>query len=120
MPIAMIEKGLVEAAFDVEAENNKYPRFAKSEADRAEVEEGANFFKVRIWSEEGGEGREKEMILPLEEGLRFDFQFGRRVLGKLLGCEERAHWKDVVQEKEEEEVDAEKFRTAFEGYDPSE
>ncbi|KAK4613816.1 hypothetical protein CLAFUW4_09246 [Fulvia fulva] len=112
VPVDMIKRSLVEAAFDVEAEHLSYPKFAKTEAEIKEAEEG-DYFKVMIWSE----SIQKEVVLPLEKGLRFDLQFGRRVLGKLLGLENRAHWRDCIQTSEEEEQDANAFKEVFKEYD---
>lgn len=114
VPAAMCNDGRIEAAFDVEAENFHYPKFAKTPAEKAQVREG-NFFRAIIWSESGGE---KEILLPLDDGsFRFDLQFGRRVLAKLLGLENRAHWRDVVQSVEEEAADAQFYIKAFKEYD---
>ncbi|KAK5709868.1 hypothetical protein LTR17_019372 [Elasticomyces elasticus] len=115
VPVDMIQKGLVEAGFDVEAENSNYPKFAKAFKEMEEIEEG-NFFKVMIWSE----GMRKEMVMPLDGDFRFDLQFGRRVMGKLLGLAHRTHWKDCGQTTEEETVDAKAFRDALEKFEPSE
>ncbi|EMC95870.1 hypothetical protein BAUCODRAFT_109532 [Baudoinia panamericana UAMH 10762] len=113
MPADMIQRGLVEAGFDVEAENLSYPKFAKSFKEMEKVEEGNDFFKVMIWSET----LRKEMVMPLDKSFRFDLQFGRRVLGKLLGLEQRTHWRKCEQTKVEEEADAETFKTAFKAFD---
>ncbi|KAK4539321.1 hypothetical protein LTR36_000783 [Oleoguttula mirabilis] len=112
VPVDLIQRGLVEAAFDVEAENSTYPKFVKSYKDMEEAEEG-DFLKVMIWSE----SLRKEMVLPLDKSFRFDLQFGRRVLGKLLGLEKRAHWKDCAQSQAEEEADAAAFKEAFKAFD---
>jgi hypothetical protein len=114
MPVSMIKRGLIEAAFDVEAENLSYPKFAKTEEEKAAAEKG-QYFKAMIWSE----SKQKEIVLPLNETFRFDLQFGRRVLGKLLELENRSHWRDVVQTQEEEKADAAAFTEAFKDYDPS-
>lgn len=103
VPAELITKGLVEAGFTVEAENSSYPtKFATSASDIAEAERG-DYFKVMIWSE----AMQKERVLPLDASFRFDLQFGRRVLGKLLGLQERTHWKDCGQSKAEEEKECE-------------
>ncbi|PPJ50550.1 hypothetical protein CBER1_05512 [Cercospora berteroae] len=112
VPVAMVKDGRIEAAFDVEAENQHYPRFAKTDAEKAAAQEG-HYFKAMIWSE----GSEKEIVLPLDETFRFDLQFGRRVLGKLMGLEERSHWRDVAQSQAEEDADASAFKEAFKQYD---
>ena len=113
VPADLIAKGLVDAGFAVEAENSSYPtKFATSASDIAAAEEG-DYFKVMIWSEEV----QKEMVLPLDASFRFDLQFGRRVLGKLLGLQERTHWKDCGQSKPEEEKECEAFKELFGPFD---
>jgi hypothetical protein len=113
VPADLIVKDLVDAAFAVEAENSSYPtKFVTSAADIADVEKG-DYFKVMIWSEDVS----KEMVLPLDATFRFDLQFGRRVLGKLLGLQERTHWKDCGQSKAEEEKECEAFKELFEPFD---
>ena len=118
----MVKKGLVEAGFKVEAENEKYPTFKTKEIGDGTGEQG-DFFRVWIWrpsggadatldgeGEEEGKGEEKELVLPLSEGFRFDLQFGRRVMAKLLGLEGRMNWRDCGQSDEEEKRDAEAFK----------
>ena len=113
VPVDLINRGLIEAGFKAEAENCHYPTtFATSASDIAEAEEG-DYFKVMIWSE----GLRKEIVLPLNQEFRFDLQFGRRVLGKLLKLEQRTHWKDCQQTRPEEEADAEKLKEGFGPFD---
>ncbi|SMY25553.1 unnamed protein product [Zymoseptoria tritici ST99CH_1A5] len=112
IPADMVKRNLIEAAFDVEAENLKYPKFAKTEAEAKEALEG-DYFKAMIWTETS----EKEIVLPLDQSFRFDLQFGRRVLGKLLQLESRTHWKDCAQTEAEEAADADLFKEMFKQYD---
>lgn len=114
VPSDMIKRGLLEAAFDVEAENLGYPKFAKKTTEIDEAEQG-DFFKAMIWSEE----LRKDIVLSIDaaQGFRFDLQFGRRVVAKLLGLESRTQWRDCSQSQNEEEADAAKFREAFAKYD---
>ncbi|KAK0905588.1 hypothetical protein LTR91_018128 [Friedmanniomyces endolithicus] len=112
VPVDMVRQGLVEAGFDQEAANLNYPKFVKGFKETEEIEEG-NFFKVTIWSE----ALRKEMVMPLDGDFRFDLQFGRRVLGKLLGLEQRTHWKDCGQTVAEETADAEVFKGVFKKFD---
>lgn len=112
VPVELVQKGLVEGAFKIEAENLDYPAFVTSASQIASVEEGS-YFKVMIWSE----ALRTEMVMPLDKSFRFDLQFGRRVLGKLLGLESRTNWKDCGQTKAEESEDAERFKKMFEGFD---
>ncbi|KAL8727765.1 MAG: hypothetical protein Q9166_005820 [cf. Caloplaca sp. 2 TL-2023] len=144
LPISadLVKKGLVEAAFKVEAENEKYPvTFRNKDVGDGTVEK-SDFFRVWIWmpSEEdavdgqddsgglkadveGGDdgeekrGKQKCLVLPLNEEFRFDLQFGRRVMAKLLGSEGRRDWRDCGQTETEELGDAEKFKEAFKKFD---
>lgn len=138
LPVAtdLIKKGLVEAAFKVEAENEKYPTFKVKEIGDGTGEK-ADYFRVWIWRPvEGVEAKVKEandhdksddaeeeagtetsLILPLSAGYRFDLQFGRRVMAKLLGLESRMQWRDCMQDDAEEKKDADRFKTAFKRFD---
>jgi hypothetical protein len=107
-----IVRGLVEAGFEVEAENLDYPKFVKSASERARAMEG-DYFHVMIWTED----MQREIVLPLDQSFRFDLQFGRRVMGKLLGLEERTNWRDCAQTKAEEDADANAFKAAFKQFD---
>lgn len=135
VPVSLINEGLVEAAFKVEAENLKYPRFTTTDLDPSS--EPGDFFRVSIWNsdsnaqEEGGDskdtdadgaassvsGKEKSLMLELNPDFRFDIQFGRRVMAKLLELDQRMNWKDATQSQAEEEADAEAFKEAFKKYD---
>lgn len=137
VPADLIQKGLVEAAFKVQAENEKYPTFKAKDIGDGTAEKG-DYFRVWIWCPGKGEadgadaangdhsseddmsetrGKEKSLILPLPKEMRFDLQFGRRVMAKLLGLEVRAHWKDCPQTEPEEQKDAETFKAAFKKFD---
>ena len=134
-PADLIRKGLVEAAFKVEAENERYPKFKTKEIGDGTTE-GGDFFRVWIWrpkvegaqgedsdeeEEEAGangtEGTEKSMVLPLTAEFRFDLQFGRKVMAKLLGLEGRTNWRDCLQSDADEKKDAEGFKAAFKPLD---
>jgi hypothetical protein len=114
LPVAtdLVVRGLVEAGFEVEAENLDYPKFVKSTSENAKVMEG-DYFRVKIWTED----LQREMVLPLDQSFRFDLQFGRRVMGKLLGLEKRTNWRDCAQTKAEEDADAAAFKEAFKEFD---
>lgn len=123
-----IQRGLVEAAFKVEAENLKYPKFEKPSAEDPSAEPG-DFFRLWIWStseEQSSEQNEESstpkttekcFVLPLNPDFHFDLQFGRRVVAKLMGLERRIHWKDATQSQEDEEADATAFKEAFKEFD---
>jgi hypothetical protein len=115
----LIRRGLVEAAFKVEAENQKYPKFENRDVGDG-FEETNDFFRIVIWSSPEGddkEGKEKSFVLPLDASFRFDVQFGRRVLAKLLGLEQRIDWHDCGQTHEQEEADVGAFKSAFKHFD---
>ncbi|KAL4945654.1 hypothetical protein BDV06DRAFT_16357 [Aspergillus oleicola] len=137
VPVDLVQRGLVDAAFKVEAENLKYPNFENpaskssalpelgSDSPDPSAEPG-DFFRLWIWSPESesssssdkpGAGKEKTLLLTLPSDIRFDLQFGRRVMAKLTQLEKRINWKDDVQSQEEEEVDAEAFKEAFKEFD---
>ena len=167
----LVEKGLVEAAFRVEAENEQYPSFHTRDIGEGEGE--GEYFRVWIWSPGSGVSHNKPrsvsnsesesgsdsdsdsdsearttdrttvttnrgvtipkfpsplasvsgsetnltLTLPLPPDLRFDIQFGRRVMGKLLGLEDRLDWRACMQDEEEEKRDVEAFKKAFEKWD---
>ncbi|KAI0456477.1 CwfJ C-terminus 2-domain-containing protein-like protein [Xylaria acuta] len=119
MPVSfhLIRKGLVEAGFKVEAENLKYPAFEESNLGPA-TNEPNGFFRVWIWSDDGETGiQSKELVMRLDDSFRFDLQFGRRVMAKLLGLEARLSWRDVAQSTAEEVEDVDKFKAAFKPWD---
>ncbi|KAL8845602.1 MAG: hypothetical protein Q9176_000238 [Flavoplaca citrina] len=142
VPVDLVKKGLVEAAFKVEAENEKYPvTFRTKDIGDGTVVKG-DFFRVWIWMPadedkvdgqdnggglvadvDGGEdgeekrGKQKCLVLPLSAGFKFDIQFGRKVMAKLLGLDGRRDWRDCEQTDKEELEDAEKFKEAFKKFD---
>ncbi|KAE8441307.1 hypothetical protein EG329_005537 [Mollisiaceae sp. DMI_Dod_QoI] len=118
VPVETIEKGLVEAAFKVEAENLSYPAFQTR--DPGIGQDDGDFFRLWVWtppSEDGGEGTTKCLTMSFDESLRFSLQFGRIVLAKLLGLEKRIQWRDNAQSEEEEKKDIEAFKAAFREFD---
>lgn len=112
VPMHLVEGGLVEAGFEVEAENLTYPKFVK-DPEQIEAAMEGDYFRAMIWCK----GSQKDIVLPLDQTFRFDLQFGRRVLGKLLGLESRTNWRDCSQSKAEEERDATAFKEAFAPFD---
>lgn len=115
--IDLLKKGLVEAGLKVEAENRNYPPFEEIELGSG-IDEPGDFFRVWLWSDDGDTGiRSKELVMRLDEGFRFDLQFGRKVMAKLLGLEGRVDWKNVVQPILEETEDVNKFNEVFKPWD---
>jgi hypothetical protein len=114
----LTRKGLVEAAFRVEAENLSYPPFEARDPGVG-LDDG-DFFRIWIWTppaEEAGQGSTKCLTMPFDDSIRFSLQFGRVVLAKLLNLEKRIQWRDCTQTEEEEKQDIEAFKTAFREFD---
>ncbi len=123
VPAEMVTGGLVEAGFRVEAEDLKLGKLVVKEFGTADEVEG-DYFRVWVWAEEDGEkegdgGRVvgKCLLLRFDEGVRFDLQYPRKVMAKLLGLEKRMVWQDVAQTEEEEKTDVAAFREAFKEWD---
>lgn len=126
VPIHFIREGLIDAAFMVEAENLKYPTFSKIPVSESKgPNEAGDFFRLWIWApgqKSEGEGESTEVLehilmLELTPDFRFDLNYGRRVMAKLLELDKRMNWRDATQTMTEEEVDAEAFKEAFKKYD---
>lgn len=158
LPVAttLIKRGLVEAAFKVEAENEHYGTFSTKDIGDGSTETTttSDHFRVWIWwPKEGAKtdpvlanptngsspidtidtvgadaetsandtaetrGKEKSLVLPLGSAIRFDVQFGRRVMAKLLQVESRMDWRACAQSEEEERKEAEVFKGAFRRWD---
>ncbi|EHA53148.1 cwfJ domain-containing protein [Pyricularia oryzae 70-15] len=122
MPIStdMIKKGLVEAAFQVEAENTKLPKLEERDFGLGDEIEG-DYFRVWIHAENddenGGSIISKCLLMRFDQSVRFDLQFGRKVMAKLLGLDKRFQWRDCVQTEQEEKQDADAIREAFKPWD---
>jgi hypothetical protein len=85
IPVDLIRKGLVEAAFRVEAENLKYPSFQARDPGIGQNE--GDFFRVWIWTppnEDEAEGSTKCLTMSFDNELRFSLQYGRTVLAKVF------------------------------------
>jgi hypothetical protein len=120
MPIAadLIHRGIVEAAFKVEAENQALPAFVSKDISLEQQGSYGDFFRVWIWADNGEDRiKGKSIVMPLESDMRFDLQFGRRVMAKLMGLEDRVIWQDCAQTEDEEVKDVEAFKDAFRDFD---
>ena len=117
IPSELITKGLAEAAFKVEAENQSLPAFTAQELPLTSQAGYGDFFRVWLWADGEDKIKGKTLVMPLESDQRFDLQFGRRVLAKLMGMEDRTVWQDCAQTQEEETQDVEAFREAFKPWD---
>lgn len=126
MPAEMVRKGLVEAGFQVLAKDTNIGKFVTKEFETANEVPG-DYLRVWIWAEEEGDAKKgdaegghvisKSLLLQIDENVRFDLQFPRKVMAKLLGEEARTIWQDVGQSVEEESKDVAAFREAFKEWD---
>ncbi|KAK9374760.1 CwfJ C-terminus 1-domain-containing protein-like protein, partial [Lipomyces chichibuensis] len=97
--------------FENAAKTNGYTIIERDEED--ENEDSGNeedFFKVYL-------GEKKILYISLPPEVRFDLQFGRKVLATVLNLPERLDWKSCVQNEKDEIQDAEQFKTLFKVYD---
>ena len=118
LPADMIRDGLAEAAFRVEAENQRLPAFVSKDLPLAAQPQYGDFFRVWLWADDGEDKiKGKSLVMPLDPEVRFDIQFGRRVVAKLLGLEDRLVWQECEQTEQEEINDVEAFRAAFKPWD---
>ncbi|PQE29264.1 putative meiotically up-regulated protein [Rutstroemia sp. NJR-2017a BBW] len=118
VPTEHIQKGLVEAAFRVEAENLQYPAFEVR--DPGIGQNDGDFFRVWIWTPPTNDipdGSTMCLTMPFDWKVHFSLQFGRTVLAKLLGLEKRIQWRDCAQTEDEEKKDIEAFKDAFKEFD---
>ncbi|KAK3941106.1 CwfJ C-terminus 1-domain-containing protein-like protein [Diplogelasinospora grovesii] len=117
VPAEMVKKGLVEAGFRVLAEDMQLGKFKAEDFETPDVSQG-DYLRVWIWAEDdaesgGSSGLGKTLVLRFDENVRFDLQFPRKVMAKLLGLEDRTTWQDVQQSEEEETADVAAFRKAY-------
>ncbi|KAK4200204.1 CwfJ C-terminus 2-domain-containing protein-like protein [Triangularia verruculosa] len=117
VPIELVSKGLVEAGFRVLAEDMKLGKFIAKDFQTADEVEG-DYFRVWIWGEEDDEKESgkvigKSLLMQFGDEIRFDLQYPRKVMAKLLKLEKRTFWQDVVQTEEEETAEVSAFREAF-------
>ena len=161
VPADLVRKGLVDAAFKVEAANQKYQAFRETNSTAGLLDAPDDSFRVTIWAprqhvshaagkqpvngssaisekngsgddvqmeengdggnDEGGagnvEGEEMHFYMPVNEAYHFDLQFGRSVMVKLLGLEDRKHWQDCTQSTEDELRNVKAFKELFDPYD---
>ncbi|KAK9451411.1 CwfJ C-terminus 1-domain-containing protein-like protein [Limtongia smithiae] len=98
----------VKPEFEYASEKNGYKLEVRA-ADDNELEQ-SDFFKVYL--HDGS-----RLYVPLLPDVRFDLQFGRKVLAAVLGFPERSDWRTCVQEEKDEIRDAEQFKTIFKEFD---
>ena len=116
VPADMVIKGTVESGFRVLAKDFKLGDFAVKDFGTADEVEG-DYLRVWIWGEEEDRIVGKSLLLRFDEGVRFDLQFPRKVMAKLLGLEERTIWQDIGQSEAEETADVAAFRKGYKDWD---
>lgn len=124
IPADLVKKGLVEAAFRVEAENLGLPGLVAKDFGISDEVPG-DYIRVWIWAEDAGEGGDNEggaiisktLLMRFDENVRFDLQYPRKVAAKLMGLEGRMNWRDFQQSVEDETDDAARFRELFKPWD---
>lgn len=123
VPAGLIAKGLVEAAFKVEAETLGLPGLVVKDFGLSDEVSG-DYVRIWIWYEVdgGGEGDggkivSKCLLMRFDENVRFDLQYPRKVMAKLLGLEKRTVWQDCTQTTDEETQETSTFRETFQPWD---
>ncbi|CAN6664386.1 CWF19-like protein Drn1p [Trichomonascus vanleenenianus] len=101
-----ISATLIEKEFKAEAQKASWVVY-KRELSPDESE----YFKISV------PGEEKPLVIDLTTVNRFDFQFGRKVLARLLNAEKRVSWRECAQAPEEELIESNAFKRAFKDYD---
>ncbi|KAK8865643.1 hypothetical protein IAR55_000788 [Kwoniella newhampshirensis] len=104
VPISKELAEKVEESFRRAGEKQNIDWEAEPERALARVGPTGNYFKV-----ECPDG--KKMVHLLKGN--FDLQFGRMVIGSLLGLHHRIDWKECAQSEAEDKEDAVKFKKAF-------
>lgn len=135
-PAEQVKKGLIDAAFKVSREQQKYPAFGTCDPD-SQLPIKSDYFRVWTWASDpieiadqtnGNDGTENEVgvtksiYFPLPAEQRFNIWFGREVMAGLLQLEDRLNWRDALLRKDgseqvAEEEDAQGLRDDFEEFD---
>ncbi|OCF31893.1 nuclear protein [Kwoniella heveanensis BCC8398] len=104
VPIPKELAGKVEESFKIAGEKQGIDWEAEPERALARVGPTGNYFKV--------ECPDGTKMIHLLKG-NFDLQFGRTVIGSLLGYHHRIDWKECTQSEAEDKEDAIRFKKAF-------
>ncbi|KAH8891860.1 hypothetical protein GQ53DRAFT_719602 [Thozetella sp. PMI_491] len=120
VPAALVKAGTVEAGFRVLAQDLGLGTMRAKEFGAADEIE-SDYFRVWIWAEdpddEAGQVLRKSLVLQFDDSIRFDLQYPRKVMAKLMDLEKRTVWQDVAQTVEEETENVAAFREAFKEWD---
>ncbi|KAK0631662.1 CwfJ C-terminus 1-domain-containing protein-like protein [Immersiella caudata] len=116
VPADMVIKGLVESGFRVLAKDFQLGDFVVKDFGTADEVEG-DYLRVWIWAEEEDRIVGKSLLLRFDENVRFDLQFPRKVMAKLLNLEDRVIWQNIGQTEEEETADTQAFRAGYKEWD---
>ncbi|KAJ2905374.1 hypothetical protein MKZ38_005673 [Zalerion maritima] len=127
VPAEKVLKGLVEAAFQIEANNQKMGKtFVEPKPELADqmipFDTQRPFFRIWLRAEEDGEGEDggkifsKTLVMDLTD-VRFHFKYPRRVVAMLMEMEDRDEWQKCTQTEEEETEHAQQFGLAWKAWD---
>ncbi|KAK3393473.1 CwfJ C-terminus 2-domain-containing protein-like protein [Podospora didyma] len=118
IPAEKAAGGVVEAAFQVAAADDGLGQFRAAKFCTADEMRGTDYLRVWVWYEgEDGKTVETSLVLEFDDRVRFNLQFPRVVMAKLLELEQRVSWKAVTQTQEEETADVEAFKQGFKEWD---
>ncbi|EGS16962.1 uncharacterized protein CTHT_0072860 [Thermochaetoides thermophila DSM 1495] len=116
IPTELIAKGVVEGAFRVMANDLKLGNFVSQEFGTADDMPG-DYLRIWTWAKVGDRDGEKILgnclVLRFDSQVRFDLQYPRKVIARLLDEEDRVTWQNVVQTPEEEAADVAASQEAF-------
>ncbi|WWC60538.1 uncharacterized protein I303_103112 [Kwoniella dejecticola CBS 10117] len=104
VPVPKVLAGDVESSFRKAGEAQGIDWEIEPERSLAKIGPTGNYFKVEL--------PDGKKLVHLLKG-NFDLQFGRMVLGSLLGYHHRIDWKECSQSEAEDKDDAQKFKKAF-------
>lgn len=108
IPNELVEK--IEPAF-VEEGKKVGIEFEQEDGKGEGVGEEVSYFRVGLPSG-------KKMVHFIRPDQRFNMQFGRFVLAKVLGEDERWDWKSCVGTEEDERWECKEFQKVFKGFEP--
>ncbi|KAK9465918.1 CwfJ C-terminus 1-domain-containing protein-like protein [Lipomyces arxii] len=110
IPVPDAKLPLVKDEFETASKMNGYSLEERTfDADKDDDEEG-DYFRVYLKGD-------RMLHIPLPSDVRFDLQFGRKVMATVLDLQDRFDWKSCIQDEAEELKDAERFKALFSKYD---
>jgi len=102
---------------DVKTETNDDKTKTETETNSTKIKTEPSSSQLSNPPPQSPSGTTTLLSMPIPSSIRFNVQFGRRVLAKLLGLEKRMNWQDCGQSEEEETQEAEAFKEVFKEFD---